>query len=91
MDTTPAGSLRLEGRHDKPGRPHHEEDPQKYKGDSADTKEYRKDNHRDYLHLPVESTPRLFESRSRVKLTPGTLASSGGAKVLFIGGLQTLN
>jgi len=78
MDTTPAGRLRSEVRRDKKGRRQHEEDPQIYKGNSAETNEYRKDSHRDYLHLPVASTPRWFESRSLVTLTPGTLASSGG-------------
>jgi hypothetical protein len=57
MDTTPAGHLRLEVRRDKEGHPQRKEDPQKYKGNSADTNEYRKDSHRDYLHLPVESHP----------------------------------
>jgi len=88
MDTTPAGRLRSEVRRDKKGRRQHEEDPQIYKGNSAETNEYRKDSHRDYLHLPVASTPRWFESRSLVTLTPGTLASSGGAEVLLTGGLR---
>jgi hypothetical protein len=91
MDTSPAGRPRLEVRRDKKGRPQYKEDPKKYKGNSASTYEYHSGSHRDYLHLPVESTPRLFESRPPVMLTPGTLASSGGAKVLFIGGLQTPN
>ena len=64
MDTTPAGRLRLEVRRDKKGQPQRKEDPQKYKGNSAGTNEYRNDSHRDYLHLPVASTPRWFESRS---------------------------
>ena len=91
MDTTLTGRLRLEVRRDKKGHPQHKEDPQKYKSNSAGANQYRNDSHRDYLHLPVESTLRLFESRPPVKLTPGTLASSGGAKVLFIGGLQMPN
>ncbi len=51
MDTTPAGCLRLEGRHDIPAHPHHKEEPQNYKGDNAGSNEYRNDSHRDYLHL----------------------------------------
>ena len=66
MDTTPAGRLRLEVRRDKKGQPQRKEDPQKYKGNSAGTNEYRNDSHRDYLHLPGESTPRLV-----AESTPG--------------------
>jgi len=37
MDTTPAGRLRFEGRQDKPGHPHHKDEPQNYKGNNADS------------------------------------------------------
>src|SRR5271157_6562633 len=90
MDTTPAGRLR-DGTHDKNGRPHHKEDPQKYKGDNAGSHEYRNDSHRDYLHLPVQSTPICFRVAPLSSSHQGPLASSGGVKVLFIGALQTPN
>src|SRR6266516_1521225 len=37
MDNTPAGRPRLEGRRDKPGHPHHKDEPQNYKGNNADS------------------------------------------------------
>jgi hypothetical protein len=90
MDTTPAGRLRSEGRRDKPARPHHKDEPQNYKGNNSDSNEYRSDSfhHAPYRDYPIclQSPP---QSRPPVRRTPGTLASSGGAKVLFIGGLQT--
>ena len=61
-----------DGTHDKNGRPQHQEDPQKYKGDNAGSYEYRNDSHRDYLHLPVQCTPICFRVDPPVKLTPGT-------------------
>ena len=60
MDATPAGRLRSDGRHGKPGSPHHQEEPQIDKGDNADGNEHRNDSHRDYLHPPVQSTPIRF-------------------------------
>lgn len=91
MGIAPAARLRLEGTHEKQCRYYHKDEPQNYKGNSSGTDEYGKDSHRDYLRLSLESTSRLFESRPPVKLTPGSLASSGGAKVPFMRGLQTPN
>lgn len=55
MDTAPAGRLRLEGTHDKPGGPHYKEEPEIYKANNAGSNEYRNDSHRDNLHLPLRS------------------------------------
>ncbi len=62
MDITPAGRLRLEVRQDKPYHHQHQDDRQKHKGNNDDSNDYRTEcfhhaPYRDYVHLPVESTP----------------------------------
>jgi hypothetical protein len=75
------------GKHDEPGRPHHKDERQNYKGDKAGTNEY----HSDSFHHGLLSglTPSGGRVQPPARAAPGTLASSRGAKVLFVGGVQT--
>ena len=82
----PGGRLRLTENLDKPAHRHRNDEPQNYKGKSPGTNEYRSDS---FHHAPIVVTSICPQSPPPVRLTPGTLASSGGAKVLFIRGLKT--
>jgi len=84
----PGGRLRLAETLDKPAHRHRNDEPQNYKGKSSGTNEYRSDS---FHHAPIVITSICPQSPPPVRLTLGTLASSGGAKVLFIRGLQTPN
>ena len=77
----PGGRLRLAENLDKPAHRHRNDEPQNYKGKSPGTNEYRSDS---FHHAPIVITSICPHSPPPVTLALGTLASSGGAKVLFI-------
>ena len=82
----PAGRLRSAENLDKPADRYHQDEPQNYTDKSPGTNEYRSNS---FHHAPIVITSICLHGPSPVRLKPGTLASSGGAKVQFIRGLKT--